>query len=258
MTADRLRLRQVCLVAPRLEPAVEEMAAVLGLEVCHRDPNVGVFGLANALFVAGTTFIEIVAPTRDGTAAGRFLQRTGGRGGYIAIFDCADPDARQAHAAAIGVPTAYEIDRPGLYRCVQLHPRACRAAMLEFDRTEGGDALDGRYWPAGGDGWQRHVDTRITRGIRGIEATGPDPAGLAAHWAAILQRPVDHDGTIRLDGADIAFRPSDDGGERLDAVVLDAADPAHIMAQARARGCAAGEAAVRLSGMMFRIGEPHA
>jgi hypothetical protein len=250
--SDYLRLRQICLVAPELEPAVEQMGAVLGLEVCHRDANVAVFGLANALFAAGTTFLEIVAPIRDGTAAGRFLERTGGRGGYIAIFDCRDPHARQAHAASLGVPTAYEIDRPG-YRGVQLHPRACRAAMLEFDRTDGGEALDGRYWPAGGDGWQGHVDPRVTRGVLGIEVISPDPAGLAAHWGAILQDPVREAGSIELDVGRIAFVSSADGSERLETIVLDAADPHRIMTEAGARGCAIDAHTVRMSGMNFRI-----
>jgi hypothetical protein len=249
---DYLRLRQICLVAPELEPAVEEMGAVLGLQVCHRDPNVAVFGLANALFAAGTTFLEIVAPIRSGTAAGRFLERTGRRGGYIVIFDCRDPDARQAHAASIGVATAYEIDRPG-YKGVQLHPSACRAAMLEFDRTEGGEALDGTYWPAGGDGWQRHVDTRVTRGIVGVEVISPAPAELAAHWGAILGRPAQDSRSIELDLGKIAFVSSQDGSERLETIVLEATDRGRIMGEANKRGCAIDAETVRLSGMNFRI-----
>lgn len=32
-----LRLRQICLATPALEPAVDAVRAVFGLEVCHRD-----------------------------------------------------------------------------------------------------------------------------------------------------------------------------------------------------------------------------
>lgn len=249
----QLRLRQVCIVAPDLDAAADDMAAILGLEVCHRDPNVATFGVENALFVAGTTFIEIIAPFKDGTAAGRFLERSTGRGGYIAIFDCLDPKARQAHALSLGVATAFTIDRPGTYQCVQLHPRDCRATMLEFDRSEGGDALTGTYWPAGGDGWQQHVDQRVTRSIRGIEAVSPDPADLARHWGSILERPVDDGPLIQLDGAHIRFQPSDDARERLDAIVLDAADGPAIMAAANERGKATGPDSFALCGMTFRI-----
>src|SRR5215218_8177474 len=104
---DYLRLRQVCVVAPELEPAVDAVRHVFGLEVCHRDPGVAKYGLENALFVFGDAFLEIVAPTREQTAAGRFLERSGGRGGYMAIFDCSDPLRRRERAQAMGVRVAH-------------------------------------------------------------------------------------------------------------------------------------------------------
>ena len=61
-----LRMRQICLVARSLAPVVEEIRSVLGLEVCHRDPGVGKFGLENALFPVGDGYLEVVAPVRDG------------------------------------------------------------------------------------------------------------------------------------------------------------------------------------------------
>src|SRR5579872_2305980 len=93
-----LRLRQICLVAPRLEPIVSDIAAIMGLEVCYRDSHVAKYGLENALLPVDTILLEVVAPTRDGTAAGRFLEKTGSRGGYMAIFCCNDPDERGALA----------------------------------------------------------------------------------------------------------------------------------------------------------------
>ena len=75
-----LRLRQICLVAPELEPAVQTVRELFDVDVCHRDGGVAKYGLVNALFVFGHAFLEIVAPTREGTAAGRFIERSGGRG----------------------------------------------------------------------------------------------------------------------------------------------------------------------------------
>ena len=40
-----LRLRQLCLVARELAPVEEDLCAVFGVHVCHRDPEVGQFGL---------------------------------------------------------------------------------------------------------------------------------------------------------------------------------------------------------------------
>ena len=92
--AAYLRLRQICLVAPHLEPVIGDIAAIMGLEVCYRDGNVAKYGLENALLPVDTILLEVVAPFQPGTAAGRFLDKTGGRGGYMAIFCCDDPDAR--------------------------------------------------------------------------------------------------------------------------------------------------------------------
>ena len=35
-----IRLRQICLVAPQLEPVVSDICAIMGLNVCYRDGNV--------------------------------------------------------------------------------------------------------------------------------------------------------------------------------------------------------------------------
>src|SRR5258706_16232155 len=89
--AGYMRLRQICLVAPRLEPAVGDIAAIMGLNVCYRDGNVAKYGLENALLPVDTILLEVVAPLQPGTAAGRFLDKTGGQGGYMAGFSFGDP-----------------------------------------------------------------------------------------------------------------------------------------------------------------------
>src|SRR5450756_1113984 len=122
--AGYIRLRQICLVAPHLEPVVGDIADIMGLSVCYRDGNVAKYGLENALLPVDTILLEVVAPFQPGTAAGRFLGKTGGRGGYMAIFCCEDPDARGKHAEAIGVRVANVIGHAP-YRGVQLHPRDC-------------------------------------------------------------------------------------------------------------------------------------
>jgi hypothetical protein len=101
--AGYMRLRQICLVAPHLEPVIGDIAGIMGLNVCYRDGNVAKYGLENALLPVDTILLEVVAPFQTGTAAGRFIEKTGGRGGYMAIFCCDDPDARGAHAREMGV-----------------------------------------------------------------------------------------------------------------------------------------------------------
>ena len=101
--AGYMRLRQICLVAPHLEPVISDIAAIMGLNECYRDGNVAKYGLENALLPVDTILLEVVAPFQPGTAAGRFIDKNGGRGGYMAIFCCDDPDAYGKRANAMGV-----------------------------------------------------------------------------------------------------------------------------------------------------------
>src|SRR6201984_3759423 len=108
--AGYVRLRQICLVAPHLEPVVGDIAAIMGLNVCYRDGNVAKYGLENALMPVDTVLLEGVAPGQPATTAGRFLEKTGGRGGILAIFSCDNPDERARHAQSLGVRVANVID----------------------------------------------------------------------------------------------------------------------------------------------------
>ncbi len=175
--ASYLRLRQICLVAPHLEPAISDISAIMGLNVCYRDGNVAKYGLENALLPVDTILLEVVAPFQPGTAAGRFLDKTGGRGGYMAIFCCDDPDARGKHANGMGVRTANLITHAP-YHGVQLHPRDCRAAFIEFNHTDGSDDVLGVYPPAGPD-WQKSIRKDVTLALTEVETQSPDPQGLA-------------------------------------------------------------------------------
>ena len=133
----------------------------------------------------------MVAPFQPGTAAGRFLDKTGGRGGYMAIFCCDDPDERGAHAKAMGVRTANVIDHAP-YHGVQLHPRDCRAAFIEFNHTDGSDDILGPYPPAGPD-WQKSIRKDVTQALIGVEMESPEPQGLAEHWGRIIGIAVSKD-----------------------------------------------------------------
>src|SRR5881394_1376051 len=182
--AEYLRQRQICLVAPHLEPVISDIADIMGLSICYRDGNVAKYGLENALLPVDTILLEVVAPTQGGTAAGRFLDKTGNRGGYMAIFCCDDPDARGAKANAMGVRTANAITHAP-YHGVQLHPRDCRAAFIEFNHTDGSDDIMGAYPPAGPD-WQKSIRKDTTLALTGIEMESPEPDVLAAHWGKII------------------------------------------------------------------------
>ena len=204
-----LRLRQICLVAPHLEPSVSTICGVLGTIVTYVDPNVEKYGLINALMPFGNSFLEVVAPTKDGTAAGRYLDRRGGEGGYMVILDCDDIEPWLAHLPTVGVRVANDLNYPDEYRGLQLHPRDTGGALLEINHSHGG-AWNGAYHPAGPRWKGADDDERIVA----AELQSPDPAHLAARWSDILRRAVrDVAGvpTIDLDLGTLRFVPATDG-----------------------------------------------
>jgi hypothetical protein len=249
---DPLRLRQICLAAPRLAPVVDDLQAIFGLSVCHRDPGLAAYGLENALLPVGTDFLEVVAPIQADTAAERFIHRTRGHGGYMAIFQADDPRQRQAAAAALGVRTAHEINRAD-YQSVQLHPRDCRAAFIELGHSPGGEERLGTWWPAGPQ-WQAHVRTEATRRLLGIELESPEPAALATLWSRILATPLTGDASaavLRFEHAQIGFTPGP--ADALGTVVLEVADVAATLARAIGRGRRIEGDAFHLGGVYFRV-----
>ncbi|HUC68904.1 MAG TPA: VOC family protein [Stellaceae bacterium] len=254
--AGYLRLRQICLVAEQLEPRLAELADILGLALCYRDGNVARYGLVNGLLPIGRGFLEVVAPTRPGTAAGRYLERRGGDGGYMVILDCDDIERRRRHMDEIGVRIANPI-RHDAYTGLQLHPRDTGGAMLELNHTEGGDSLDGPYVPAG-PRWQSAIRTEVTRALLAAELQSPDPEALARRWSQILQRPLGQDaaGTpeIALDLGRLRFLPASDGrGEGLGGLAIAVADRAAIHAAAARRGAIVNGDQITVCGTRFRL-----
>ena len=251
--ARYMRLRQICLVAPHLEPLISDIAGIMGLQVCYRDGNVAKYGLENALLPVDTILLEVVAPFQPGTAAGRFIDKTGGRGGYMAIFCCDDPDERRAHAAGMGVRTANVIDHPP-YHGVQLHPRDCRAGFIEFNHTEGSDDTIGPYPPAGPD-WTKSIRKDVTQALIGVEMQSPQPQSLAEHWGAIIGIAVtaNKDGDPELKLPNCSFRFAKGASEIISGLIFQVGDVAAVRDAARAKGYPASGDSFLIGGVMFHL-----
>jgi hypothetical protein len=231
-----LRLRQICLVARRLKPAVADLESAFGLATCFRDPGVAKYGLENALLPVGNGFLEVVAPMagQTDTAAERYLDRRGGDGGYMVILQSDDARGRRATIEALGVRVINTHDHDDFYG-FQLHPRDTGGAIVEIGRDVGGDAPDSPWRPAGSD-WKRAVRTDVTNAMTGAELQCDDPAGLAARWGAILDiaPKTGDDGVaaLQLDNAMLRFVPVTDGrGEGLGGVDLKMAPGAQNLGE---------------------------
>jgi hypothetical protein len=251
--AGYIRLRQICLVAPHLEPVIGDIADIMRLKVCYRDGNVAKYGLENALLPVDTILLEVVAPLQPGTAAGRFLDKTGGRGGYMAIFCCDDPDARAAQAEKIGVRTANVIDHAP-YHGVQLHPRDCRAAFIEFNHTAGSDDVRGPYPPAGPD-WANSIRRDMTQALIEVEMESPEPLALAEHWGAIIGIPAakSQDGEAELKLPNCSFRFVKGERELMSGLTFRVSDVANVRGAAKARGYTVSGDSFALGGVTFRL-----
>jgi hypothetical protein len=251
--ASYMRLRQICLVALHLEPVVGDIAGIMGLNVCYRDGNVAKYGLENALLPVDTIFLEVVAPLQPGTAAGRFLDKTGGRGGYMAIFCCNDPDERGEHARKMGVRVANVIDHAP-YHGVQLHPRDCRAAFIEFNHTDDSDDILGLYPPAG-PGWQQSIRSDVTQALIGVEMQSPQPRALAEHWGKIIGIAVrdSKTGEPELALPNCNFRFVRGAGEIISGLMFRVGDIPAVRDSARARGYAVSGDSFDLGGVTFRL-----
>jgi hypothetical protein len=237
-----MRLRQVALVARALEPVVDDLRCVLGLEVAYHDPDVGVFGLRNALLPVGDRFLEVVSPVRDGTTAGRLLDKRGGDGGYMVILQVDDLAPHRARLAQLGVRIAWEATLSDA-ATIHLHPRDLGGAIVSLDAMAAWDE-----WRWAGPQWRRAVRTGVVRALVGVEVQADDPSAMAARWAAALARPLRAGGAgapeLALDeGGWIRFVPAVDGrGEGVAALAFDVVDPDGLRVRAQTCGvCTASE-----------------
>ncbi|SFR76969.1 Glyoxalase-like domain-containing protein [Marinobacter daqiaonensis] len=251
-------LRQICLVAPELNPTVEALSELFSIPVCHRDPEVAAFGLENAILAVGSQFLEVVAPIREGTAAGRFMERRGSGGGYMVICQVSarEDQARVRHRArARGVRLAYEADHQS-WNIMQLHPADMKASFLEVDWDSQADP-EGNWEPAGGLRWRESVCAEVTTAITALELSGPEPQALAAHWADVTGLPLENqDGLpcLVLANATLRFsRAAEAINSGLVAADLKIRDRSRLYASAAALGIEIADEQVHVGGMRFNL-----
>jgi hypothetical protein len=204
------RLRQAVLAARDLEPVVAALRDGLPLGEPFRDPAVGAFGLQNAVMALGDTFVEVVSPVEAATAAGRHLDRRGGDGGYMVMFQLDDVEDARRRAADVGIREVFAVDLPDIVD-VHLHPRDIGGAIVALDRPDPPGS-----WRWGGPAWEGTVPSRGPGGVRGVTVAAEDPAAMAERWAHVLGVAVDGDGASFAldDGGGVRFvAPADGRGE---------------------------------------------
>jgi hypothetical protein len=199
------------LAARELEPTAARLSDELGLAEPYRDPGVEYFGLENAVFTLGDTFLEIVSPIRDQTSAGRLLDRRGGDTGYMCMFQVDDVAAARRRAAGLGVREVFEIGLDEITEA-HLHPADMRGAIVSISQPD-----PPASWRWGGPDWE----ARSAPGsIAGITVAVADPAAARERWAAVIgelpggvefvaddSEPGIVEISVERDGESVAVRP---------------------------------------------------
>jgi hypothetical protein len=217
------------------------LRSALNLDEPFRDPGVGEFGLTNAVFALGDCFLEVVSPIQSDTAAGRYLARHGGDGGYMVIFDLEDLEGARERAQWLGVRVVWQIDLPDISG-THLHPADMRGAIVSLDRSRPYGT-----WRWGGPQWTGRLGSGAAGRLAGITVAVGDPAAVAARWGAVLDVPVitDRGFVLSLDGGEVRFETAED--EREQGLVEIAVELA---------GERGGREAIELDGVRLRLLEP--
>jgi hypothetical protein len=174
-----IRLRQIALVAHSLDQAISDISAAIDVDVIYRDPGVGFFGLHNALFCIGDQFLEVVSPIQEGTTAGRLLEKLGGDGGYMALYEVDDLDARIDHVKSLGIRTVWEGTGDAI-RGRHLHPRDTGGTLVSLDQPD----IAGE-WAWGGPEWKSRRSSSVVSGIDSFTVSVPDPEFSRANWTTL-------------------------------------------------------------------------
>jgi hypothetical protein len=221
------RIRQAVLVTHTLEPVVARLREHLDRWVTvpdpYHDPGVARFGLENAVLSVGDSFLEILAPVRPETAAGRHLQRRGGDAGYMVMLQVADMVATRQRLATLGVQVVWQVELADAVD-LHLHPHDVPGALVAVDTMD----------PPGSWRWGGPVFTgtevAATGGLVGLTIAVPDPLAAARRWAAVAGCPPPNGPAVTLGAGRqlIRFEPAGPAHGLINITFALPAGPEHV------------------------------
>jgi hypothetical protein len=215
-----MRLRQIAFVARDLEPTLAALTQAFEQGLCYRDPGVKEFGLHNGLLPIGDTFLEVVSPLREGTTAGRLLDRRGGDGGYMVILQTHDLAGDRARVDALGVRVVWQVALPDI-ASFHMHPRDVGGAIVSLDQPE-----PAASWRWGGPEWPHMTEGGNASAIVAAELEAERPESMARRWSEVLGLPQlplgDGRFAIVLQGGELRFVPAGPRGEGLGGIDVQA------------------------------------
>ena len=245
-----MRIRQVALAASDLAKTDTTLRHLLGCDESYADPEIIYFGLDNRLYTVGDCFLEVVSPVQPNTAAGRFLERRGGDGGYMVIVQVENLAEEQVRLADTSIRTVFADDR-GNAKAIHLHPKDVPGAIPSLDEMSPPES-----WLWAGDGWEQRAG-RYVRGILAVEIRSPVPKATGQCWAeayGIELMPAGEGWRLEMDGTEIRFAYDAAALEpALMAIDVDAVDLAAICAAADGLGLERDGHVVTVCGVAFNF-----
>jgi hypothetical protein len=178
------RLRQAVLAARDLEATVAQLRDEFDLGEPYRDPAVAYFGLANAVFAIGDTFLEVISPIGDEAGAQtavRQLDRCGGAVcGYMAMVQVQDLSAARERVRAASLREVFEVELDDIGE-VHLHPGDMRAIVaISEPRPQ-------ESWRWGGEGWN---ERSVPGEVSGLTVAVQHSDAVATRWEAATGGPI--------------------------------------------------------------------
>jgi hypothetical protein len=247
-----MKLKQVALVAGELAPVRQQIFDILGLVADYDDPGVGAFGLCNSVMAIGETFLEVVCPKAEGTAAARLLERRGGDGGYMVLSLVDSIDGVSRRIENLQMRKIWEVDRDEV-SAFHVHPKDIGAAIVSFDEMR-----PSTEWLWSGPGWRDRKSSHVG-GITAVDVQADDPEAIAVNWAAAFGRSFHLEGDVllmKLDDGDIRFVEAVDGrGDGVAAVEFSVTDRSAIMNAAEKHNLSWFGNEIMVCGTRFRFSD---
>ena len=199
-----MRLRQLVIATSEIDPLADSICDLFELRRTFSDPELIIFGLKNVLIPLGDTFLELVTPVKDNTAAERFLKKRDGDGGYMVIVDSLDLDKERKRLKTLELDIVWHENRKtdGIHgQSLHLHPKQVGGAILSIDNMKPAST-----WLWAGADWEKDVNKSMVSHLSGVNICTPNPNNLLSNWERALGRKRSVDGTsIDLSGSSINF-----------------------------------------------------